>query len=275
MLKTRLYSFEGPKVKKFLSDDKVQILAIKAKVDDECRNFLIENYTPLISNIAFGYVKFFQRNEIEHISLDEAVQAGRLGVDSAIDSYDPKTNVPFVKYVPSKIKFKIKDENRAFLRVRSAFSRDKSSITYKIGELFKEFYNNEGRPPTVYDIETRLGKVAIPAFKALSLIHMLKRPKSLSEIILEEQSNYDGSEHPKSFDYINKEEELIIKRELIENLLKRLTPLKRGMIIDKFLNGMTLKEISQYTLIEGHKVGETRVCKILKEALHELREFAA
>ena len=212
-----------------LTGERAQELAIYAKTNSECRNFLIKLYEGLIVCIAKNYLRSQIDYGIKSLSLDELIQAGRIGLDKAVNSYDPKRGVPFRKYSPIRIHGNMKDENRAFRKIR--FDKSLQGI---IGD------EDSGA--------------------------------ELLDLIIEDKLDYDGSEHPNPLKYISRAEEKVMNLDYVRTLLLRLDARKRQVVYNYFFKGKTMKEIG---ISLKNPISESRACQLLKEALGELREFAA
>jgi RNA polymerase sigma factor for flagellar operon FliA len=202
------------------------------------------------------------RNLPNHISLDDLVGAGTLGLIDAMDRYDPAKADKFETFAEFRIKGAILDELRRYdLMARNARMASKR-ITRKVQELTAYF----GRPPTEAEIARSLDLTAEEYRKVVDRVGNV-RVLSIDDLL-----GYDDRAADRSFDLAAKTqgpEEVASHRQLHERLQHAIgtLPNRQQKILHMYYQcGMTLKEI-------GSLVGvtESRICQIMGEATARLR----
>ncbi|MBU0674045.1 MAG: FliA/WhiG family RNA polymerase sigma factor [Proteobacteria bacterium] len=132
--------------------------AESGKLDQEKRNELIASCTPLIKYIAMRLASRLPA----HISLDDLMSSGIIGLIDAIDKFDPLKNVQFKTYAEFRIKGAMLDELRSLDYLPRSIRKKSSDLEKVYGKLEKKL----GRPAEDDEIAEELN-LEIDAFHSL------------------------------------------------------------------------------------------------------------
>lgn len=124
----------------------------------DARQEYIEKYTPLIRYVAERLVARLPG----HISKDDLLSAGILGLIDAVDKFDPERNILFKTYAEFRIKGAMLDELRAMDWVPRAIRKKAAQVekTYQTLEI------GLGRPATDEEVAKAL-KISLEEFQKL------------------------------------------------------------------------------------------------------------
>jgi RNA polymerase sigma factor for flagellar operon FliA len=122
---------------------------LRAKTDPKVREELILEHTPLIRYVA-GRIAMRLPS---HVSLDDLMSAGVLGLIDAVDKYDPAKKVQFKTYAEFRIRGAILDELRAMDWVPRSVRRKSSNLE----EIYNKLQNQLGRPAEDEEVAEALG----------------------------------------------------------------------------------------------------------------------
>lgn len=231
------------------------------RLDPQAREELILEYAPLIRFVA-GRIALRLPS---HLSLDDLISAGVLGLIDAVDKYDPNQNAKFKTYAEYRIRGAILDELRAMDWVPRSIRRKSAQME----KAFNALVNSLGREPTEEEMADELGVDLDGYFRlydetaGLGLFSIVDAeadaghfvPGTLVDSAL--KSNEDNPE-----EQFDKEEIKRVIAEAIEQL-----PQKDQFVISLYYyDELTMKEIGQvldYT--------ESRICQIHSQAMMKLR----
>jgi RNA polymerase sigma factor for flagellar operon FliA len=118
-------------------------------LDPAKRDDLILTYTPLIKYIA---VRLASRLPA-HVSVDDLISCGIIGLIDAIDKFDAAKDVQFKTYAEFRIKGAMLDELRSLDWVPRSIRRKVHDLEHTCGELEKRL----GRPATDEELAETLG----------------------------------------------------------------------------------------------------------------------
>lgn len=202
------------------------------------------------------------RNLPSHVSLDDLIGAGSLGLLDAMNRYDPAKADRFETFAEFRVKGAILDELRRYdLMARNARLTAKR-LARKTHELTAQF----GRPPTESEMATAL-QMRVEEYRKL-----ICRVGQVRVMSLDDLSCSDDGAVDRSFELRARTvgpEEAASHRELLDHLgqaVERL-PARQQMILEMYYQrDMTLKEIGRHV-----GVTESRVCQIMGEATRKLR----
>jgi RNA polymerase sigma factor for flagellar operon FliA len=202
------------------------------------------------------------RNLPSHVSLDDLIGAGTLGLIDAIERYDPKKAERFESFAEFRVKGAILDELRRYdLMARNArltskrMARKAQELTARLGRPPNDVEVAKGMEMTVQDyrkLVNRIGNVRV-----LSLDDLSSGGDSKNDRVFELSSGGVGPDEATSI------------RELQTRLHEAILdlPKRQQMIIEMYYQrDMTLKEIGLHV-----GVTESRVCQIMGEATSKLR----
>jgi RNA polymerase sigma factor FliA len=120
-----------------------------AKVDSAWQEQMVVQYAPLIKYIASRLALRLP----SHISLDDLISSGIIGLIDAIHKFDPGKNISFKTYAEFRIKGAILDELRSLDWIPRSV-RKKSHVLEK---TYAELEKNLGRPAEPEEISQALG----------------------------------------------------------------------------------------------------------------------
>ena len=208
--------------------DKNSMLLKRVKQGDSlARDLLCKENSGLVWNI----VKKFRGCRAEP---EDLVQTGMMGLVKAIDNFDESFNVKFSTYaVPMII-----GEIRKFLRDDGLIkvSRSLKQAAYKGYRTQEELSYTLNREPTINEISEKSGiavEELIEAFEATA------PPDSINRDIYID-SNEEFLDKLRSED----SEEKLVDRIMIENILGKLEPRERRIIVLMYYKGKTQQEIA-------------------------------
>lgn len=202
------------------------------------------------------------RNLPNHVSLDDLIGAGSVGLLDAMDRYDPAKADRFETFAEFRVKGAILDELRRYdLMARNArltakrIARKTHELTARLGRPPNELEMAEGLDMSVDELRKLVARVG--QVRVVSLEDMSHSEDGASDRSLQLRSRGVGPEEAAS------------KLELLEHLGEAVDqlPARQQMILEMYYRrDMTLKEI-------GRQVGvtESRVCQIMGEATRKLR----
>lgn len=201
------------------------------------------------------------RNLPAHVSFDDLVGAGMLGLIDASRRFDPAKADRFETFAEFRVKGAILDELRRY----DLMARNARLATKRIARKTQELTAKLGRPPIEEELASGLG-MSVGEYRDL-----LARVGSVRMLSLDEMSRGDddggrGMELPSPSP---RPDELSMKREMVRRLgkaISNLPPRKQRVLEMYYQREMTLREI-------GLELGvtESRICQIMGEATQKLR----
>ena len=231
--------------------DRNSILLEEYKSGDiSARDKLCEENMGLVWNI----VKRFSKSGVE---AEDLAQTGTMGLLKAIDNFDPSFDVKFSTYaVPMII-----GEIRRFLRDDGLIkvSRSVKQNAYKGYQAREELSKVLNREPTLTEISEKCGvsvEELVEAFEATA------SPESINREAYSD-SNEEFADKLKASD----DEERIVNKIAVENILRGLKPRERQILVLRYFKGKTQQEIAP---IVG--VSQVQVSRIEKKVFEKIRE---
>lgn len=229
---------------------------LREPFDLEDRNALIRKHAPHVKYIA----ERFAVRLPAHISVEELVSAGTMGLFDALNNFDPAKGVKFKTYATYRIKGAMLDELRRMDWVPRSVRRDSNKIEIAINDA----WNKYGREPSDAEIAMEMGIDIDSYYK------MLQGAQGMKLLSLDDygvdgvHSNFDrlASDAPSPLEECQRKE---IKRALA-GALKTLSE-REQMVMSLYYNDeLTLKEIAD---VLG--VTESRVSQIHSKIILSLR----
>jgi RNA polymerase sigma factor FliA len=231
----------------------------EGQLDSARRDELILTFTPLIKYIAIRLISRLP----PHVSADDLVSCGIIGLIDAIDKFDITKAVQFKTYAEFRIKGAMLDELRALDWVPR-------SIRRKVHDLERNFA----------ELEKRLGRTATDeeAAEAMSLdldtfYKLLDETKTVSFLDIELLREQNGGSHPGTNDevFIDEEDPFAALnfrqiRELLAHAIGELPEKEKLTVSLYYFEELTMKEIGQ-TL--GYT--ESRISQLHSKAMLRLR----
>lgn len=228
--------------------------------DESTRERLVIQYMPLVNHIIARMFSHLPN----HVSRDDLMSSGLLGLIDAIERYDLNREIKFETFAYPRIRGAILDELRAY----DFLPR---SVRLKMRKLQKAISELEGslkRSPTEQEIAKKLG-MGIEEYRELLKLLSPIRFYSLSDALNEfgefqiqkdAIGNVSKSESP---DLSTENQEL---RSALLNAIQKLPKNERLTVALYYYEEMTMKEIGVVL-----KVSESRVSQIHTQAILKLR----
>ncbi len=218
--------------------------------DRYARDKLCEENMGLVWNVA-------RKFSAGGADIEDLAQTGTVGLLKAIDNFDPSFDVKFSTYaVPMII-----GEIRRFLRDDGPIkvSRSLKQSAYR-GYQAREALSAElGREPTMAEISE---KCHIPTEELVEAFCATAAPDSINREIYTDSNREFGEA------LVGKEnEEQIIDRITVGNILKKLKPRERQIIVLRYFRGKTQAEIAN---VIG--VSQVQVSRIEKKVFERIRK---
>ena len=223
------------------------------------RHSLIKAHLPLVKLVASGMA----RRLPSHITMDDLIGAGTIGLIDAVDKFDRSRAQSFKKYAEIRIKGAILDDLRALDHV----SRNIRRQATELDKLTRGMVAEHGRDVTPEEIAKELG-LGLEEYHA-----HLEKLKPVFLVSFQDLTGGDDErdglqvlEDPNSAD---PQQLLHIKRlhQLVASEIERLNDKSRSVVSLYYYDDMTLKEIG--TILD---VTESRVSQLLAQATKSLQK---
>ncbi len=231
-------------------------------IDAKQREELIIKYTPLIKYLAG---KLAMRLPA-HISMDDLVSSGTIGLIDAINKFDPGKNIQFKTYAEFRIRGAMLDELRSLDWVPRSVRRKTADIERAYSALQKEL----GRPAEDEEVADRLGLLLadfyrlIDTVKGVSLIDIniiRRRTSEDSEDTFFEIVADGGQSDP--FASLSRAQ----MRDMIAGAIDELPEKERLVVSLYYYEDLTMREIGE---IMGYT--ESRISQMHTKATLRLRD---
>lgn len=220
--------------------------------DKRAENLMVEQNMGLVYSI----VKRFTGRGYE---AEDLTQIGAIGLIKAVKKFNPEFNVQFSTYAVPMITGEIKRFMRDDGAIKISRTLKESAMKgWRAEEVLRRRLNRE---PTVNEISEECGicvEDLIEAFEAAS------PPESIYESIYS-----GGDKEIKVVDTIagGEIEDGIINKVLLDDILKRLKPREKQILILRYFKGKTQSEIAK---IIG--VSQVQISRIEKKAIERIRK---
>jgi len=231
--------------------DRNEILLAEYKAGDQsAREKLCQENMGLVCNIVrrFGDAK---------AESEDLVQTGTIGLLKAIDNFDDSFGVKFSTYaVPMII-----GEIRRFLRDDGIIkvSRTLKNQAYHGYRAREELSQELGREPTIFEISEKCG---ISHIELAAAFEATQAPDSINRSAYE-----DSDEEIADRVASTRDEEKIINKITVKNILDKLSKREREILILRYFRGKTQAEIAP---IVG--VSQVQVSRIEKKVIERIRK---
>ena len=242
--------------KKLLLEDETLKLLQKAKNgDEEAKNLLIINNSPLVKSI----VKRYKNKGVEY---DDLYQLGCVGFVKAINNFDESFGVKFSTYAVPMIAGEIK----RFLRDDGSIkvSRSIKGQYYSIQKFIDEYYSEHQKKPDITEIanqfkidENELMFVMESSKMPISIYDSLDKDTNSSHIVLDKLPE------------IRDEQNDMINKMLIKDVISKLDNKDKKLIILRYFRDMTQSEVAKLLNVSQVQVSrlENKVLSKLKNKL--------
>ena len=221
--------------------------------DKAAKDVLVEENMGLVHSIVKRYIgRGYEREDL--------VQIGAMGLIKAINKFDLSFNVCFSTYAVPMIAGEIK----RFIRDDGAIkiSRSLKENAMKGWRANEKLQKVLGREPTITEISNECG---IACEDLLEAFEATTPPASMYENIYS-----NGDKEINLLDTIKGDEieEDIINKVMINNILSKMQPRERQVIVLRYFKNKTQSEIAQ---IIG--VSQVQVSRIEKKVLEQMRKI--
>jgi RNA polymerase sigma factor for flagellar operon FliA len=231
-------------------------LDTRASIDDAAREVIICEHASQVRYIA-------ERIALRlppHISKEELISAGTMGLIDALNDYDFSKGTKFKTYASYRIKGAMLDELRRLDWVPRSVRRDIKRIEKAVAAL----WNKLGRQPRDVEIAAELGINIQHYYK------MLQKTNGINLISLDDRKSDEAgsllnsfvAETPSPFESLKKKE----LKKTLANVLEKLSKKEQLVMSLYYYDELTLKEIAE---ILG--LTESRISQIHSKAIISLR----
>ncbi len=225
------------------------------------REEMILQYTPLIKYVAHRLAMRLP----SHISIDDLISAGVIGLMDALTKFDPEKRVEFKTYAEFRIRGAMLDELRSMDWVPRSIRQKATQIERTIHQLEKK----HGRSVEDEEIASALGLSLEAYYETLKELHglspldMEEVKKGFPKLSLEDilDSLIDSEENDPFHQYSLKELKKVLARAIDE-----LSSNERMVISLYYYEELTLKEIGEVLHLT-----ESRICQIHTKGVLKLR----
>ena len=244
-------------------------LTQKAKLSQNLRNQLIEEYSPLIKYIAQRMMRRLPR----HIELDELINSGVLGLMDAIEKFNPSRNIQFKTYAEVRIRGAILDGLRAQDWIPRSLRQKANKMAYTYAQVEQKL----GRPASVEDIadelEVEVGEVE-NILTQLECIPLMR----LEEIITDPQPEAKESLSHRLLGISGEDSLSLLNlaqvKKAIGQAIDQLPPKEKMVVTLYYYEELTMKEIGKVLNITQSRVSQLHTQAILR-LKGKLKKFLA
>jgi RNA polymerase sigma factor for flagellar operon FliA len=229
--------------------------------DPEVRQRLLEEYLPLVKNVAGRMAMGFPKS----VELNDLVNTGVIGLIEALSNFDPSRGVKFETYAVPRIRGAILDE----LRSLDWVPRSTRAKSRAIERTTSKLENQLGRPPSQVELAKSLRISTQELFSAMDDVASTT-VLSLDELIYKEE---DNRQVPRVETLQDVSTETVLgdmeKEELkayLTQAISHLSEQERLVVALYYYEELTLKEIG-----EVMQISESRVSQIHTKAVLKLR----
>jgi len=223
---------------------------------------LILQYAPLVRYIAGRLAMRLP----SHISMDDLISAGVMGLINAIEKFDPSKKIQFKTYAEFRIRGAILDELRALDWVPRSLRKKASELERVYNELEKKL----GRPAEDEEVAEALG------LSLDGLYQILDQTKAVTFLDIEviRRRSLTGSSSDDIFDLIAADSDqdpfarlnMSEVKEILIDAIKRLPEKEKLVVSLYYYEELTMREIGE---IMGYT--ESRISQLHTKAMLRLR----
>lgn len=240
-----------------LDNEETLNLLKKAKSGDEnAKNTLIENNSPLVKSI----VRRYRNKGVEY---DDLYQLGCVGFSKAINNFDASFNVKFSTYAVPMIAGEIK----RFLRDDGSVkvSRTIKAQNYLMQKYIEEVRLNTGSPPTTKQLsekfnieETEVMFILESSRMPISIYDSSNKDDQNSQILIDKFVSYDDSTK-------------LIDKMIISDIIKNLDYNDKKLILLRYYRDKTQSEVAKILNVSQVQVSRLEA-KILSKMKNKLKD---
>lgn len=220
--------------------------------DKQAENMMVEENMGLVYSI----VRRFTNRGYE---TEDLTQIGAIGLIKAVKKFNPEFNVQFSTYAVPMITGEIKRFLRDDGAVKISRSLKENAMKgWRSEELLRRRLNRE---PTIKEISEECG---IDAESLIEAFEAAAPPESIYGSIYD-----NGEKEIHLLDVIAGEEieDSVINKVMIDDILSRLAPREKEIILLRYFRGKTQSEIAK---VIG--VSQVQISRIEKKAIERIRE---
>ncbi len=241
------------------------------KLDPDWQEQMVLQYAPLIKFIASRLALRLP----SHISLEDLISSGIIGLIDAVQKFDPAKNINFKTYAEFRIKGAMLDE----LRSMDWIPRSVRKKSHLVENAYVQLQKNLGRPAEAEEVAEVLG------LELVEFHQLLDETKAVSLVALEEgrknvggHANYLEHELLEAIQDDNARDSLLAVhfaelQEIMVEAIEALPDKEKLLISLYYYEELTMKEIGQ---ILGYT--ESRISQLHTQAMyrlrHKLREYS-
>ncbi|MFZ5448686.1 MAG: FliA/WhiG family RNA polymerase sigma factor [Thermodesulfobacteriota bacterium] len=241
------------------------------KLDPDWQEQMVLQYAPLIKYIASRLALRLP----SHISLEDLISSGIIGLIDAVQKFDPFKNINFKTYAEFRIKGAMLDE----LRSLDWIPRSVRKKSHLVENAYSQLQKDLGRPPEAEEVAELLG------MELAEFHQLLDETKVVSVVALEEgrknPSGHSGYHEHELLEIIkddNARDSLLSVhfaelQEIMVQAIETLPDKEKLLISLYYYEELTMKEIGQ---IMGYT--ESRISQLHTQAMyrlkHKLREYS-
>jgi len=223
----------------------------KESNDFDTRDRLLNNYLPLVKNVAGRMAAGFPKS----VELNDLINTGVIGLIEAFNNFDPGRGVKFETFAVPRIRGAILDELRALDWVPRSTRAKARNIDRAITKLENEL----GRGPSAGEIAETLDIPIVDLFTAQKDV-CFSSLLSLDEMICREDDNrqvprIETIENRDSVDILEDMELSELKTFMMVSI-SALTEQERLVVSLYYYEELTLKEIGEIMLISESRVSQ-------------------
>lgn len=232
-----------------------------AKIDPEWQEQIVLQYAPLIKYIASRMAMRLP----PHISMDDLISSGMIGLLDAIQKFDPRKNIHFKTYAEFRIKGSILDELRSLDWIPRSV-RKKTTI---VDKAYAELQKVLGRPAEAEEVAESLS-LSLEEFH-----HLLDETKGVSVLDIDSiWKNLPDFSDDELYEILKDEDSRdpfisVYFSELREVMMQAIEflPDKEKLLISLYYyEELTMKEIGK---VMGYT--ESRISQMHTQAIYRLR----
>jgi RNA polymerase sigma factor for flagellar operon FliA len=233
-------------------------------LDSDLQEQMVLQYAPLIKYIASRLALRLP----SHISLEDLVSSGIIGLIDAVQKFDPSKNINFKTYAEFRIKGAMLDE----LRSLDWIPRSVRKKSHLIEDAYAQLQKNLGRPAEAEEVAELLG------LELVEFHQLLDETKAVSIVALEESRKTVGGhvgylEHGllETIQDDNARDSLMAVhfaelQEIMVQAIEALPDKEKLLISLYYYEELTMKEIGQ---IMGYT--ESRISQLHTQAMYRLK----
>lgn len=232
-------------------EESLRLIDAAQKGDSAAKETLVVRNTALVKSIV---KKFLNRG----VEFEDLMQIGSVGLIKAVIGYDAKFNVRFSTYavpmIAGEIKRFLRDDG--IIKVSRSL-REKSFEIYNAKEALK---NELKREPTIDEISKKLGMASEDIVFAMEAV---RSPVSIFEPAFEDE----GSKTLLIDTMSENTDNDMIDTILLKELLQKLDPKERQLIMLRFYSDKTQMEIAELL-----GVSQVQVSRLITKTIQKLKK---